>query len=248
LRMITFVDFKSWVTLTLILMLIFNVHCLEVSSKRNSNTENFEARIDNEVESRTFTVDNVIAAITNLTGGYFLLKAFLIYWIHLAFQTIGWGLGSLVWNSLRPGVNDLDADIPLSITDGLVNEDFAFTNLSLAAGQWVFYFAFWTLVLLLTAGQSQQASSRKTSRTSEGSQLLIALDDLFNPHTIAKQTWINILGTVGGSIWVLGLGALFPDSDQNAAPQVRSFDANANHDYPLRQESSKYYKYFNSSS
>ena len=56
-----------------------------MSSKRNSNTENFEARIDNEVESRTFTVDNVIAAITNLTGGYFLLKAFLIYWIHVRF-------------------------------------------------------------------------------------------------------------------------------------------------------------------
>ena len=58
-----------------------------------------------------------------------------IAFLQLAFQTIGWGLGSLVWNSLRPGVNDLDADIPLSITDGLVNEDFAFTNLSLAAGQ-----------------------------------------------------------------------------------------------------------------
>ena len=55
--------------------------------------------------------------------------------LQLLFQTVGWGLGSLVWNSLRPGVNSLDPDIPLSITDGLINGDFAATNLALAAGQ-----------------------------------------------------------------------------------------------------------------
>ena len=32
-------------------------------------------------------------------------------------------------------MNSLDPDIPLSITDGLINGDFAFSNLALAAGQ-----------------------------------------------------------------------------------------------------------------
>ena len=32
-------------------------------------------------------------------------------------------------------MNSLDPNIPLSITDGLINGDFAFSNLALAAGQ-----------------------------------------------------------------------------------------------------------------
>ena len=32
-------------------------------------------------------------------------------------------------------MNSLDPDIPLSVTDGLINGDFAFSNLALAAGQ-----------------------------------------------------------------------------------------------------------------
>ena len=48
---------------------------------------------------------------------------------------MGWALSSAVWNSLRPGVNSLDPDIPGSITDGLINGDFSATNLALGAGQ-----------------------------------------------------------------------------------------------------------------
>ena len=59
----------------------------------------------------------------------------IFYSSQFAFQTVGWYLSSAVWNSLRPGVNSLDPDIPGSITDGLINTDFSATNLALGAGQ-----------------------------------------------------------------------------------------------------------------
>ena len=54
--------------------------------------------------------------------------------MQLIFQTVGWVGGSLIWNALRPGVNDLDPNFPLVITDGLLNTEFSATNLALALG------------------------------------------------------------------------------------------------------------------
>ena len=44
-------------------------------------------------------------------------------------------LGSLLWNSLRPGVNDPDPDFGLAVSSGLLDTEFSGTNLSLALGQ-----------------------------------------------------------------------------------------------------------------
>jgi len=217
-------------------ILHYGILCFIILSQVNGKssqikTSDFHVK---EVEERTFSEGNLLAGITNLTGSYWLFKALLIYWIHFAFQTVGWFLSSLVWNSLRPGVNSLDPDIPLSITDGLINGDFAFSNLALAAGQWVFYFILWTGVLLFF---SQSNSRKRMSRSGSSDQiargdfdigengLMIALDDLFNPHTIAKQTVINTLGAVGGSIFVT-LMSYFPDSDSNTGK--RNFEAGDN--------------------
>jgi len=194
-----------------------------------------------ELEERSFSEGNILAGITNLTGSYFLFKALLIYWIHFAFQTVGWFLSSLVWNSLRPGVNSLDPDIPLSVTDGLINGDFAFSNLALAAGQWVFYFIFWTGILFLfsqSTSRQNQSRSGSSDQTARGdfdigeNGLLVALDDLFNPHTIAKQTVINTVGAVGGSIFV-ALMSYLPDSDNNSGK--RNFDEGDNHQDLIHQ-------------
>ena len=40
-----------------------------------------------------------------------------------------------MWNTLRPGANNLDPDIPGSLSDGLYSGDFAATNLGMAGGQ-----------------------------------------------------------------------------------------------------------------
>lgn len=39
-------------------------------------------------EDRTFTNSNLSAAVQNLTGSFWLLKALLIYWIHVSILTI----------------------------------------------------------------------------------------------------------------------------------------------------------------
>ena len=41
-----------------------------------------------EVEKRTFDESNINAAVTNLTDGYFLFKALLIYWFHVSWSKI----------------------------------------------------------------------------------------------------------------------------------------------------------------
>jgi len=168
-----------------------------------------------EASARVFDVGDLSAAVTNLTSNYFLVKALLIYWIHLLFQTAGWALGSLLWNSLRPGVNDLDPDVPLAVSSGLLDTEFSGTNLGLALGQWIFYFVFWTGLLLLTDSSRSRQSSGGAERADfdlSSSVLETALDDLFAPHTIAKQTILNILGAVGGSVFV-ALQSHLPDSD-----------------------------------
>ena len=44
-----------------------------------------KTQVVEEVDKRTFDESNVSAAVTNLTDGYFLFKALLIYWIHVSF-------------------------------------------------------------------------------------------------------------------------------------------------------------------
>ena len=39
-------------------------------------------------EDRTFTNSNLSAAVQNLTGSFWLLKALLIYWIHVSIRTL----------------------------------------------------------------------------------------------------------------------------------------------------------------
>ena len=68
--------------------------------------------------------------------------------------------------------------------------------------QWVFYFLFWAGVLALSgdsssssrAGQEAEAGSRVDFEAAGEDGLLRALDNLFEPHTIAKQTVINVVG------------------------------------------------------
>ena len=68
--------------------------------------------------------------------------------------------------------------------------------------QWVFYFLFWAGVLALSghsssssrAGQEAEAGSRVDFEAAGEAGLLRALDNLFEPHTIAKQTVINVVG------------------------------------------------------
>ena len=56
--------------------------------------------------------------------------------LQLIFQTVGWVGGSLLWNSLRPGVNSPDPELALTLTtEGLLNPEFSATNLALALGQ-----------------------------------------------------------------------------------------------------------------
>ena len=65
--------------------------------------------------------------------------------------------------------------------------------------QWAFYFVFWTGLLVLFQSQTAPAARRTSLEVSEPI-LLTAMDDLFRPHTIAKQTLLNTLGV--GSILV----------------------------------------------
>ena len=65
--------------------------------------------------------------------------------------------------------------------------------------QWAFYFVFWFGLLVLFQSQTTPASRRTSLDTSEDI-LITAMDDLFRPHTIAKQTLLNTLGV--GSILV----------------------------------------------
>jgi len=51
------------------------------------------------------------------------------------FQTVGWYLTSVAWNIGREGDVDLDPDLSGAVTDGLLDSDFAATNLALGAGQ-----------------------------------------------------------------------------------------------------------------
>merc|ERR1712241_665707 len=161
-------------------------------------------------QARVFESGDLTAAVTSLTSNYFQLKAVIIWWLHLLFQTVGWVGGSLIWNALRPGVNDPDPNFGLTLTDGLPNTEFSATNLALALGQWAFYFVFWFGFLGLFQSQTTPAS-RRTSLDASEPILLTAMDDLFRPHTIAKQTLLNTLGTLGGSLFI-ALPSLLPGS------------------------------------
>ena len=50
---------------------------------------------------------------------------------------MGWSLASYIWGIARQGNGDIDADpnITGAIQDGLLDADFAATNLALGAGQ-----------------------------------------------------------------------------------------------------------------
>ena len=47
---------------------------------------------------------------------------------------MGWYLTSLVWSSLRGSQVSWDPEVGDAITNGLLSEDFAATNLAVAAG------------------------------------------------------------------------------------------------------------------
>ena len=59
--------------------------------------------------------------------------------------------------------------------------------------QWTFYFVFWLGLLVLFQSQTSPARRRTSLDVSEPI-LMTALDDLFRPSTIAKQTLLNTLG------------------------------------------------------
>merc|ERR1712037_603162 len=166
---------------------------------------------DQARQARVFESGDLSAALTNLTSNYFQLKAIIIWWLHLIFQTVGWVGCALIWNTLRPGVNDSDPNFHLTLTDGLLNTEFSSTNLALALGQWAFYFVFWFGLLVVFQSQTTPASRRTSLDTSEDI-LITVMDDLFRPHTIAKQTLLNTLGTLGGTVF-MGLTSHLPDSD-----------------------------------
>ena len=52
----------------------------------------------------------------------------------MTFNTVGWYLTSLVWSSLRGSQVSWDPEVGDAITNGLLSEDFAATNLAVAAG------------------------------------------------------------------------------------------------------------------
>ena len=55
--------------------------------------------------------------------------------LQLVFNTVGWGLVSTVWSSIRGGDNvSWDPDFRDAVTSGLLNTDFAVTNLFVSAG------------------------------------------------------------------------------------------------------------------
>merc|ERR1719433_1241570 len=73
-------------------------------------------------QARVFESSDLTAAVTSLTSNYFQLKAIIIWWLHLIFQTVGWVGCALIWNTLRPGVNDSDPELALTLTtEGLLN-------------------------------------------------------------------------------------------------------------------------------
>lgn len=86
----------------------------------------------------------------------------------------------------------------------------------------MFYFLVWGGILLLYSGSSTaQARSGEAGQRPESrgdfdlgqDGFMRALDDLFSPSTIAKQNVINILGALGGTVWVTLLSYL-PDSGE----------------------------------
>jgi len=160
---------------------------------------------------RSFDAGNLSNALSALVNSTFIFKALLIYWFHLLFQTVGWYLTSVAWNIGREGEVDLDPDLSGAVTDGLLDSDFAATNLALGAGQFVFYFLLWSTVISYGNTNSVRRNSQEDnlwphSRTDldlSDNQLAFALDDLFSPATIAKQFVINILGATAGTIFLI---------------------------------------------
>lgn len=47
-----------------------------------------KTQVVEDIEKRTFDESNINAAVTNLTDGYFLFKALLIYWFHVSLSKI----------------------------------------------------------------------------------------------------------------------------------------------------------------
>ena len=73
----------------------------------------------------------------------------------------------------------------------------------------MFYFIFWTGIFFLfsqSTSRQNQSRSGSSDQTARGdfdigeNGWLVALDDLFNPHTIAKQTVINTVGVCISSL------------------------------------------------
>ena len=101
------------------------------------------------LQERSFSLTNLSTAFSNLVNSTFIFKAILIYWLHvsllsfttfyiffqLLFQTVGWSITSFLWNISRTGTTGGDPDISGAINEGLLDRDFAATNLALAAGQ-----------------------------------------------------------------------------------------------------------------
>jgi len=190
----------------------------------NFSENEFSEKNGEIAQGRSFDLNNLTTSLANLVDSYFIFKALLIYWIHLGFQTIGWYLTSIVWNIGRGGAVDLDPDFSGAISEGLLDSDFAATNLALGAGQFMFYFLVWSAVITygrITSAASSSSKSypeessflpslwpdeypaeAKTDLNLTNNQIGAALDDLFSPATITKQFVINILGAVGGTVFV----------------------------------------------
>jgi len=198
---------------------------------------------DNFSEERSFDVNNLSTAYNNLVNSSFIFKAILIYIFHLLFQTVGWFLTSLVWNIGRGGSVDLDPDIAGAVGNGLLDSDFAATNLALGAGQFAFYFLLWSAVVtygninslgrkfsdsyqeentaLPSPWSGEYPAQGKTDLQLTNNQLGAALDDLFSPATVTKQFVINILGAIGGTIFISLMSFLPESSDGRKRREIR---------------------------
>ena len=130
-------------SLILAFILVTQVFCGKVHRKEYQIQES-------SLQERSFSLANLNTAFSNLVNSTFIFKAILIYWLHvsfqnffnflnssfqLLFQTVGWSITSFLWNISRTGTTGGDPDISGAVNEGLLDRDFAATNLALAAGQ-----------------------------------------------------------------------------------------------------------------
>ena len=59
-------------------------HCKAILLLAFISLASSKTQVVEQVEKRTFDETNINAAVTNLTDGYFLFKALLIYWFHVS--------------------------------------------------------------------------------------------------------------------------------------------------------------------